>query len=402
MLIMGRKGSCNKSKIKITIVVPVYNVEDYIKECLDSLIEQTYDNIEIILVDDGSTDSSGIICDEYSERDQRIRVVHKRNGGLVSARKAGIMLASGEYTAYVDSDDWIEREAYEKLVKILELYHPDMIAFGFKKEYLNFSVERKELLNEGFYNKKDFVDEAKHHIANCHFYCPIVHASVCCKIFKTNLLKVHQMNVNTEIHIGEDMAVTFPYILSIKNLYIKKECIYHYRVRKTSTMWSKEKDEFERYLKLVENLKTEKNILEEIQEGKEYLSQILYFYLIMCAPKYCFERDKCILFPELKRDDNILIYGKGVFATNLISCMRENKFSNIIGCIDRSDCSSIKEISKNTYLYILIAITDYLAVKDTLKLLESLGIEKKKILYIKKENLLIENLPKEVRYALES
>ena len=102
------------NQIKISIIVPVYNVENYIHRCLDSLMDQTYKNLEIILVDDGSTDSSGIICDEYSKKDRRIQVIHKKNGGLVSARKAGILLATGEYSTYVDSDDWIEDSAYEK------------------------------------------------------------------------------------------------------------------------------------------------------------------------------------------------------------------------------------------------------------------------------------------------
>ena len=102
---------------KISIIVPIYNVEKYLRRCVDSILSQTYQNIEVILVDDGATDSSPSICDEYSEKDKRVRVVHKQNGGLSSARNAGLDIATGEYIGFVDSDDFIEKDMYENLVK---------------------------------------------------------------------------------------------------------------------------------------------------------------------------------------------------------------------------------------------------------------------------------------------
>ena len=101
----------------ISVIVPVYNVEKYLRQCLDSIINQTYRNLEIILVDDGSTDSSGIICDEYAQIDARIKVIHKENGGLSSARNAGldVCTSGGDFIAFVDSDDWLEPDMYERL-----------------------------------------------------------------------------------------------------------------------------------------------------------------------------------------------------------------------------------------------------------------------------------------------
>ena len=97
-------------EIKVSVIVPVYNVEKYIKKCVDSIINQTYSNMEIILVDDGATDNSGLICDEYARMDNRICVIHKKNGGLASARNAGVEVATGDYIAYIDSDDWVEND----------------------------------------------------------------------------------------------------------------------------------------------------------------------------------------------------------------------------------------------------------------------------------------------------
>lgn len=107
------------TKDLISIIVPVYNVEQYLEQCIDSICGQTYPTLEIILVDDGSTDSSGAICDAYAERDSRIKVIHKRNGGLSSARNAGLEMATGEFVAYVDSDDWVELGIYEACIKAM-------------------------------------------------------------------------------------------------------------------------------------------------------------------------------------------------------------------------------------------------------------------------------------------
>lgn len=110
----------------VSVVVPVYNVEKYINQCVESIINQTYRNIEIILVDDGSTDTSGIICDEWKQIDNRVRVIHKANGGLSSARNVGIDVAKGEYIGFVDSDDYIATNMYELLIGLMKQYDVDV------------------------------------------------------------------------------------------------------------------------------------------------------------------------------------------------------------------------------------------------------------------------------------
>ena len=104
---------------KVSIIVPVYNVGKYLSKCLDSLINQTLEDIEIICINDGSTDNSGSICDKWQSRDNRIRVIHRDNGGASSARNSGIKIAVGRYIAYVDSDDWIRQDMYEVMHKMI-------------------------------------------------------------------------------------------------------------------------------------------------------------------------------------------------------------------------------------------------------------------------------------------
>lgn len=116
---------------KISIIVPVYKVEPYLRMCIESLVSQTYRNLEIILVDDGSPDGCPAICDEYALNDSRIKVVHQENGGLSDARNTGLEIATGEYVAFVDSDDWVEKDMYEKLISAIERTGADVAASNF-------------------------------------------------------------------------------------------------------------------------------------------------------------------------------------------------------------------------------------------------------------------------------
>lgn len=115
----------------LSIIVPVYNVKSYLKKCVESIINQTYTNLQIILVDDGSTDGSQDICDEFAQRDSRIVVIHKENGGQSTARNVGMDRAKGVYIAFVDSDDWLEPNMYEALISQLEKHEADIVACSF-------------------------------------------------------------------------------------------------------------------------------------------------------------------------------------------------------------------------------------------------------------------------------
>ena len=120
--------SSSEVKMKtVSVVIPVYNVEKYLPECLDSVIDQTYKNLQIIIVDDGSTDSSGKICDEYAEKDNRIIVVHQKNAGAGAAKNTALKIADGKYLAFVDSDDFLELDAFEHMVSILAKNSADIV-----------------------------------------------------------------------------------------------------------------------------------------------------------------------------------------------------------------------------------------------------------------------------------
>ena len=114
----------------ISVIVPVYNVEEYLPRCVESILAQTYGNLEILLVEDGTKDNSGAICDAYARQDHRVKVIHKENGGLSSARNAGIDVAKGEYLSFVDSDDWIEPDTYERMMAAAKKYGVRLVCAG--------------------------------------------------------------------------------------------------------------------------------------------------------------------------------------------------------------------------------------------------------------------------------
>lgn len=134
------------NQAKISVIIPIYNVENYLNRCIESVVNQTYKNLEIILVDDGSPDNCPKICDNWAQKDNRIKVIHKTNGGLSDARNAGLEIASGDYIAFLDSDDYIDLYMYEKLYKSLQTNNSDISMCGFKNVYDN--SEKEEIIEE--------------------------------------------------------------------------------------------------------------------------------------------------------------------------------------------------------------------------------------------------------------
>lgn len=218
---------------KYSIVVPIYKVEKYIRECIDSIIRQTYKNIEIILVDDGSPDTCPDICNAYAVVDDRIIVVHKENGGLVSARKAGAQIATGDYVFCVDGDDYISEDYIEKFNRIIELYEYDIICCGYyqaAKDGLH-----KNLLpqREGAYDSADIENEIFPSLIRSdkdEVFLPTVWG----KAFKRELYLKYQMIVCDDITMGEDGAVTIPLISNINSMYVIHDALYYYRYNESS------------------------------------------------------------------------------------------------------------------------------------------------------------------------
>lgn len=220
------------NNIRFSIIVPIYNKEKYIKECIDSILSQSYTNYELILVDDGSSDKSSIICDEYKNKDERITVIHKENGGLVSARKAGTRIAVGEYIICVDGDDYIKHNYLEIINREINNNHPDIICTNSYR--LNEEEEENIIpFSKGFYNKDRIIKDIfpfliQHQDAT---YFPV---NIWAKAFKNDLYKKIQLKVDDTISIGEDGCVSVPFIYLANSLSIIDDFLYVYRLNDIS------------------------------------------------------------------------------------------------------------------------------------------------------------------------
>lgn len=206
----------------ISIVVPVYNVEKYVRRCLDSIINQSYKELEIILVDDGSTDNSSVICDEYKEKDNRIKVIHKKNGGLSEARNVGIDIANGKYIAFIDSDDYISNDYFEYLYKLL-IYNEADIAVCDYQLFSNKLKNKKQKERIETFSSLGILEKMLYGNHNL--------ISSWCKLYKKKLFD------NIRYPKGqcyEDVNTTFLLYEKCQNVVVSNLKKYFYLVRKDS------------------------------------------------------------------------------------------------------------------------------------------------------------------------
>ncbi len=274
----------------VTIIVPVYNAEQYLCECLDSLINQTYTNLEILVVDDGSSDSSGEICDQYAKKDHRIMVVHKENGGVSSARNAALAIAHGDYYHFCDADDWMELNTYEVLINDTLQYEVDLCVFNaFIHRGVATPVPRIRNLPAGKYNKIALlkysagVISKSNKLTTC-FLC------MTNKLFKstlfvdTNNQKMRFDETMTHLEDGSLLVDTF---VNWTNCYIDSHCFYHIRYHERSAMGSLENEKMARQMLNGYEQIVQKKAIQENNIALNYMhnaySRAALYYLTLCA-----------------------------------------------------------------------------------------------------------------------
>lgn len=239
----------------VSIIIPVYNIMDCLEKCVDSCIKQTYENIEIIMVDDGSTDGTGELCDKLKEKDDRIRVFHKENGGSSSARNLGIQQAKGEYLGFVDSDDFISPTMYEELVDAVMRFEVPIA-----------QVSRDEIDDQGnklpdvctppekafLCNSEEFMKELLMHRGDCSF---------CTKLIQKDLFAGKEFPVGK---LNEDFYLLLQLLKEVKGIYILPGQLYHVFYRIGSNTRKKDKNEFSRvFMDIVENADVAKEIVDK-------------------------------------------------------------------------------------------------------------------------------------------
>lgn len=263
----------------ISVIVPVYNVERYLRKCLDSVVNQTLKNIEVIIVDDGSDDGSAAIADEYAQRYEQFTCIHKTNGGLASARSSGLEIASGEYIVFLDSDDWVDADAYECLYKIaVDNNKPDVIMYRSYDEDTGYYIPKT-----GYYNREAIEKEILPHLMPDfdHDGKPrYLRFSNCMKIYKRSFLRGAGIQYHDGILIMEDVLFTLDCIDRAQSFYYSDKELYHVTVNPTSlsrTPYSKNKTKS--MLLISEYIREYQNRKVGYDYGDKVYSAILYFLI---------------------------------------------------------------------------------------------------------------------------
>lgn len=257
----------------VSIIIPIYNVEKYICKCVDSIINQTYTDLEIILVDDGSPDSCPEICDEFGKKDKRIRVVHKENGGLSDARNVGLNIAKGDYIVFLDGDDYAEINMIEKALNVAKSSDSDIVQWGF---YVDFVDENDELYKSiihsqphAIYDKEQF----KHIKINQKFIGDLGYAWN--KLYKTKLLKENELNFTKGLSLVEDIVFNSPALALSNRIAFLEEPLLHYMQRPRATLGTKF---YKNYYELKSQAsKAVKELLIEWEVGDSKIKSIISF-----------------------------------------------------------------------------------------------------------------------------
>lgn len=295
-----------ENQILISVIIPVYNVENYLTRCLCSILKQSYGNIEVILVDDGSTDSSGDICDKFAASDKRIKVYHKINGGVSSARNLGIKKVTGDYICFVDSDDWLDIDYFEQVILLLRSKKPIFL----KNNYViddgrNNVINKYKKSNTLYYDAEQDLYE----MANGYHYGWEPVAS----FYKATACK--KVRFNTEIVYGEDLLFRYEFTKANDGLYIYQYLPkYHYYTRANSAVNS-----YAIYKK-VDDLRVLEFIMPNVNEltrkilyQKDYLTRMITYYRLSKASSD--KRDLAVsreLFKKIKKEYTSVVFDSGI------------------------------------------------------------------------------------------
>lgn len=378
--------------IKLSIIVPVYNAEKYIEKCLTSICNQTYSNIEIIAVNDGSTDLSLDILNKYAAQDDRIKIISQVNQGVVMARKTGVINATGDYIGYVDADDWIESDYYENIMNLQSQSNADIVSVGHFHDIGQDCTIIKNGLSNGTYCTKDIIDKILHYKE---FYQYGITPNLVTKIIRTDILRETQQAVDLNIYAGEDAAVTYPSIIKANSICVSDIAGYHYVQHPVSMTKIKNADEITKVDTLIEYLKC-KFIEYGVFVQLEKQLKIYNNYLIALRDIEFFDKEENkILVPygELEQSDKVIIYGAGVLGQKINNYIKEKL--QVVAWLDKNymhyqklgyDVCTPDILKKNelVYDYIIIANISGKVAESIECFLVSIGVDKCKIRWFSK------------------
>ena len=368
----------------VSIIIPVYNTKAYLTKCIESVLNQTLKDIEVICVDDGSNDGSAEILDDYAHNDSRLRVIHKEHAGLVAARRDGIFAAQSGYIGFVDSDDWIESPMYEEFYKFAEKEQLDCVFSSIYMENLEPWIDHNGFHKEIYRGAE--LAEVYSHLLDYDFCCPHAYA----KIYKRDILRNTCIGIDERIHYGEDDCLVYSYLIECKSIgFIKKE-YYHYINREGSD--SKVFD-CHYFMKMNIIFLFLKGRFEKSPYKNVLLPQLEFYFVkrILYGLKEHYELGISNYFETdfiFRKPKKVVIYGAGNRGKRLIRMIKKDSIVELVGVVDKNligevvdgiKINSIHDIIKMEYDLVMITMKNVDQADNVKGQLIQLGVPKDKI-----------------------
>ena len=372
----------------VSVIVPVYNADKYLQRCVDSIIKQSYKQLDIVFVDDGSTDNSCPILMHYGKEDSRIRIKKNLHTGVVIARQTGLDMSVGEYVTFVDADDWLDSNMVEEMVE-MALYNDAEIVST--RHYINdLSTQDKWVFPaEGLYRKgNNFADLYEHFFetSNKGFI-----AGLWGRLYKRNILVKYHKRVDPHIKYAEDALCTYPLLFNSDSIYVTNKCYYHYFQNPHSVSRSTNPNYYAEVNILITKLYSE---MVDHPDFYKIESQLIAYVcdLLMRGIKFVFGKPigKVYLFPQklVKKQDRIILYGAGNVGQSYYKDLTQNGYCTLVEWVDSYSenypylpISGCKQILNCEYEKIIIAVKSFDVAEEIKRQLMGMGIEKHKILW---------------------
>ncbi len=320
----------------ISIIVPIYNAEKHLNKCLKSILAQTYKNFELILINDGSTDASKELCEDYARQDDRIKLFNQENKGVLSARLRGIKEVKGSFIGWVDADDWIEKEYFENLIQLQMSTGADIIAATHFHDIGNDHLIVKNSLKSGIYCPINILDQI---LYTGRFFEYGITPHLVSKLFKTDLLK-HICAIDDNIIAGDDAAILYPTILEAETICVTELCGYHYIQHPQSITKKTYSNEIDRIDLLINYLSAQfakKNVLNIMQKQLTAYRN----YLLALRQIEVFDQNNhndVILMPYggIHKGEKVIIYGAGVLGQKIYQYLKREEKVSVEDWVDKN------------------------------------------------------------------
>lgn len=376
----------------IAVVIPIYNTKEQLPKCIESVINQTYHNLEIILIDDGSTDGSDKVCDAYEKEDDRIHVIHQENMGLVASRRVGAIVAKADYVSYLDSDDWIDKTMYEELSVYLDKDDSvDLITSNTFMERDSTSFCKTGTVAPGTYDGNVISAIIPGMMRNPSDGSWGIVGSAVAKIYKKTILIEVLKNIDDRITYGEDDALVFSFIPRCNKVVITDKCFYHYIIHSGSMGTSFSLDSFFKLQLLKDFFEREFKALGIWEQQKSGVNQFLLMFLTRII-KSVYGLDIGYQFPFeiIPPNSKIVLYGAGVVGKCYYNSVKTADYCKVEMWADKNyeslreqgyEVSSPEEIIKGEFDYLLVAVEGKDSFENIKNELIVLGIPVEKIVW---------------------